>query len=563
MAHPHGGREIAGRYRLQHELGRGGMGAVWEAHDMLLNRSVAVKEVLLPPNLSPAEHERQLVRTAREARTAAKLNHPGIVAVYDVVEEDGRPWIVMELVRAQGLDEAGLLPVRQVAGIGRQVLAALHTAHQAGILHRDVKPSNILLTSDGRAVLTDFGIATVEGDASLTQTGMVTGSPSFLAPERATGTPAGPWSDLWALGATMYAMLVGQAPFERRDAIATLGALLTEEPDFGRVPPEMHEVLYGLLQREPAHRLTAEQADRLLAEAAGDPADARRTAWSPAAREHTSPIGHAHRDGGHRDPEPGPPERSGPSRAVRDGRTGVPPSRRRRRSPLALVVVAALLLAGAGTAGLIMLRENTSVAAEASAEPERTESKRAERGRGEGGVKKRRSPSPEPEPESEPTPTADAVPRLTTTERGDWSIERPSGWTTEPVGSEGVRWTRPGGGAAMSVEGLGSFFDLESVRDSTKEELEQRIEIVEERTSPVTGSYGESLDWEFTWRLRDGAEGEGWGSPGVTYREKRRFIEVGATAMVLTWTTPAEEWPALEATAEAVLESFEVRRHVT
>ncbi|MGW0072696.1 serine/threonine-protein kinase, partial [Streptosporangium sandarakinum] len=140
MTYPDGGRVVAGRYRLLRELGRGGMGVVWEGYDTLLDRPVAVKEVLLPPNLPPAERERQLARTSREARTAARLNHRGIVAIYDVAEEDGRPWIVMELVRARGLDQVGTLSVHQVAGIGRQVLAALRAAHEAGILHRDVKP---------------------------------------------------------------------------------------------------------------------------------------------------------------------------------------------------------------------------------------------------------------------------------------------------------------------------------------------------------------------------------------------------------------------------------------
>ncbi|GAA3422414.1 hypothetical protein GCM10018952_73580 [Streptosporangium vulgare] len=280
------------------------MGVVWEGYDTLLNRSVAVKEVLLPPNLSPAEHQVQLTRTSREARTAARLNHRGIVAIYDVAEQDGRPWIVMELVRARGLDEVGLLPVHQVADIGRQVLSALRAAHEAGILHRDVKPSNILLDAEGRAVLSDFGIAVIEGDTSLTQTGMVTGSPSFLPPERATGTDAGPWSDLWALGATLYAALVGHGPFERRDAISTLGALLTEEPDFGVVPLEMRAVLTGMLQREPAHRLTAQQADALLAEVVNDPSAAARRTGETAVRRAGGTAGHrmggtaGHRTGG-------------------------------------------------------------------------------------------------------------------------------------------------------------------------------------------------------------------------------------------------------------------------
>ncbi|TMR22042.1 serine/threonine-protein kinase, partial [Nonomuraea zeae] len=264
-----GNRLIAGRYQLVRELGRGGMGVVWEGGDTLLNRQVAIKEVLLPDGLSPGDQERQLMRTAREARMAAKLNHPSVVAVYDVVEEGGRPWIVMELLRHPSLEEVvlttGALPVRQAADVGRQVLSALKAAHETGILHRDVKPSNILLADDGRAVLTDFGIATAEGDASLTRTGMVTGSPSFLAPERVRAAESGPASDLWSLGATLYACMVGRPPFERGEPMATLNALLTEEPDYRRIPPAMHPILRGLLRKEPEERVTAEEADRLLA----------------------------------------------------------------------------------------------------------------------------------------------------------------------------------------------------------------------------------------------------------------------------------------------------------
>ncbi|MFC7715540.1 serine/threonine-protein kinase [Nonomuraea recticatena] len=272
-------RMIAHRYRLATELGRGGMGVVWEGHDTLLNRPIAVKEVLLPPELSALDRESHLVRTAREARTAAQLNHPSVVAIYDVVEEDGRPWIIMELVRAPSLEEVvathGALPVREAADVGRQVLSALKAAHEVGILHRDVKPSNVLLCDDGRAVLTDFGIATAEGDSSLTRTGMVTGSPAFLAPERVRALDFGPPSDLWSLGATLYAALIGRSPFERGDPMATLSALMREEPDYRRIPPALHPVLKGLLKKEPDERLTVAQADAMFAEL-GTPQEARR-----------------------------------------------------------------------------------------------------------------------------------------------------------------------------------------------------------------------------------------------------------------------------------------------
>jgi serine/threonine protein kinase len=195
------GAMLADRYRLVEQLGRGGMGVVWRAHDTVFNREVAVKEVLLPAELPRAERESVIGRTLREAKIAAKLSHPNVVKVYDVVRAGGRPWIVMELVQAQSLtdiiEQHGPLPAAEVARIGLQVLAALGAAHGAGINHRDVKPGNVLCTDSGRVVLTDFGIASLEGDNTATSTGPLMGSPSYIAPERVRGRPASPASDLW------------------------------------------------------------------------------------------------------------------------------------------------------------------------------------------------------------------------------------------------------------------------------------------------------------------------------------------------------------------------------
>ncbi len=210
---PMTGRVIAGRYNLQHPIGRGAMGVVWRARDQLLDRDVAVKEVVISALIGADERHNAYQRTLREARTAARLSHRGVVAVYDVAEEDGRPWIVMELVPSQSLDQVlvveGRLPAARAGRIGQQLLSALAAAHAAGVLHRDVKPSNVLIATnkngegwDERAVLTDFGIAQFEGDPRLTQTGMVMGSPGFTAPERIRGSDASPASDLWSLGAT-------------------------------------------------------------------------------------------------------------------------------------------------------------------------------------------------------------------------------------------------------------------------------------------------------------------------------------------------------------------------
>src|SRR5579864_3757086 len=228
------GRVIAGRYRLEAPIGRGAMGVVWRARDQLLVRDVALKEVQIAETLTEDERVNAYQRTLREAKTAARLNHPGVVTVYDVAEDEGRPWIIMQLVSAQSLDQvlstSGPLSPRRTAEMGRQLLAALSSAHAAGVMHRDVKPSNVLLGKDDRAVLTDFGIATFAGDTRLTQTGMVMGSPGFTAPERIRGEDATPASDLWSLGATLYASVEGHGPFEQRGgAVTTMSAIINED----------------------------------------------------------------------------------------------------------------------------------------------------------------------------------------------------------------------------------------------------------------------------------------------------------------------------------------------
>ncbi|MEU5988393.1 serine/threonine-protein kinase [Spirillospora sp. NPDC047418] len=262
---------IAARYELLEVLGRGGMGAVWRARDRTLDRDVAVKEVSLPQGLDGAAVERLYARTFREARSAARLDHPGIVTVYDVVEEDGRPWIVMQLVRAEGLDRViareGPLPPARVAAIGLDLLDALGAAHAAGVVHRDVKPGNVLLPP-GRAVLTDFGIATVAGDETLTQAGAIVGSPAYLAPEQARHQKATPASDLWSLGATLYAAVEARPPFGRPDVWGVMAAVLSDDPDPLRLAGPLTPVLHGLLRKDPGQRMGAGEAGRLLRQAA-------------------------------------------------------------------------------------------------------------------------------------------------------------------------------------------------------------------------------------------------------------------------------------------------------
>ncbi|GDY68640.1 hypothetical protein SAV14893_080330 [Streptomyces avermitilis] len=267
-------RLVAGRYRLLSVLGEGGMGTVWRARDEVLHREVAVKEVRAPVGLAVARVERMYTRLEREAWAAARISARGVVTVHDVATDDGRPWIVMEFVRGRSLGDVigsqGALTPREAARIGAEVLAALRAAHGAGVLHRDVKPANVLLADDGRVVLTDFGIATVEGDSALTLTGEVVGSPEYLAPERALGQNPGPASDLWSLGALLYTAVQGRSPFRRTTPLGTLRAVVDDElPPPHRAGPLL-SVIEGLMRKDPNNRMSAEQAEQELRLAGAD-----------------------------------------------------------------------------------------------------------------------------------------------------------------------------------------------------------------------------------------------------------------------------------------------------
>ncbi|MFB8180011.1 protein kinase [Streptomyces sp. NPDC055966] len=252
-------RLLAGRYRLGDVLGRGGMGTVWRADDETLGRTVAVKELRFPSNIDEEEKRRLITRTLREAKAIARIRNNSAVTVFDVVDEDDRPWIVMELVEGKSLAEViredGLLEPRRAAEVGLAVLDVLRSAHREGILHRDVKPSNVLIAEDGRVVLTDFGIAQVEGDPSITSTGMLVGAPSYISPERARGHKPGPAADLWSLGGLLYAAVEGTPPYDKGSAIATLTAVMTEPLEEPKNAGPLRDVIYGLLTKDPAKRL--------------------------------------------------------------------------------------------------------------------------------------------------------------------------------------------------------------------------------------------------------------------------------------------------------------------
>jgi tRNA A-37 threonylcarbamoyl transferase component Bud32 len=263
-------RLLAGRYRLGNVLGRGGMGTVWRAEDETLGRTVAVKELRFPSAIDEDEKRRLITRTLREAKAIARIRNNGAVTVFDVVDEDNRPWIVMELIEGKSLAEAiredGLLTPKRAAEVGLAILDVLRSAHREGILHRDVKPSNVLIDHDGRVVLTDFGIAQVEGDPSITSTGMLVGAPSYISPERARGHKPGPAADLWSLGGLLYASVEGVPPYDKGSAIATLTAVMTEPVEQPKNAGPLENVIYGLLAKDPEQRLDDAGARAMLNE---------------------------------------------------------------------------------------------------------------------------------------------------------------------------------------------------------------------------------------------------------------------------------------------------------
>ncbi|MEV4872679.1 serine/threonine-protein kinase [Streptomyces syringium] len=383
---------LAGRYRIVERLGSGGMGVVWRAVDELLDREVAAKEVRAPEHMREADVRLLYARLKQEARAAARISHPYVITVHDVVEQQGRPWIVMELVRGKSLadvlEEEGVLQPKEAARIGAMVLQALRSAHAAGVLHRDVKPANVLIEESGRVVLTDFGIAVVEGSGTLTHTGDIVGSPDFLAPERAMGQRPGTPSDLWSLGTTLYAAIEGLSPFRRTSALSTLQAVVQDEAPTPRRAGPLTPLLEGLLRKDPRDRMGAVEAQRLLdsvaagrlteppgwarsdtgeyvrtAVAAPSPAPVPRPAPSPVPSpvpapgppvRHLSPAPPGpHLGGVFGPPTPPQPERPflGPQRPNR-------PTGRRKSMVILGPVLAFLLAGGAATAAVIATRDD-------------------------------------------------------------------------------------------------------------------------------------------------------------------------------------------------------------
>ncbi|MEV5136119.1 serine/threonine-protein kinase, partial [Streptomyces syringium] len=400
------GRIIDGRFALLERLGSGGMGTVWRARDLALHREVALKEVRAPEagSAAPGSEATRVLRerVLREARALARLSHPNVVTIHHIVAQDPHPWLVMELLPGDSLQDrldGGPLPPQEAARVGREVLSALRAAHAAGIHHRDVKPANVLLRADGRAVLTDFGIAALQGSTALTAAGDLIGSPEYIAPERIRGGEETPASDFWSLGMLLYVAVEGISPLRRATTLATLAAVL-DDP----VPPPVRSgplapVLTALLVRDPAARPDGARLDELLARAEAAPAHPP-TRWDnprpPATPPHSLPTV-THGSGGTTGPTgPMPP--------------GVP---RSRRGPLAVVAaaVAAVLLAGGVYLAVAPGGDGTRAAGSpgTGASPGTAERTPTPRASGAGSPAPRRpSPSPTPSRALEPAPAGPA-----------------------------------------------------------------------------------------------------------------------------------------------------------
>ena len=587
-------RVLAGRYRLESVVGRGGMGTVWRARDETLDREVAVKEVVLPSGLNDDERDNRHRRTLREARVSARLNHPGVVTVHDVVDEDGRPWIVMELVRARSLqqivDEDGPLPPSRAAAIGRQVAGALRAAHATGILHRDVKPANVLVAEDDRTLLTDFGIAQLAGDATLTGTGLILGSPAYMSPERVNGDPAIPASDMWALGATLYAATEGRAPHHRSDAMAVLAAVMTQDVP----PPEnagpLAPVIAALLERDPARRMSGDRAeDALKAIASGHAADPARapseTAPSETAPSQAAPSQAAPSETGPSEtapsvagpagagatqaapppyphphpqqPSPGGPHlESGPETTTRypagtsahwapGGAQGGTSAAERKRSAaaplLAGVAVATVILA---VAGFLLWPDGSSAGGPGTAQqpsaPERSVPAEQEK-------PTEAEPATPTEPAASETPGRAPLPDgLVPASGPGYSIGIPRGWKRSVQGAS-VIWTDPASSAYIQVDRTpwsGDPYEhwLEWERQAVADGKLKNFDRISLTRTSVGGV--PAADIEFTWS-RD----------GVT-RARDRGVIVNGRPYAVVVAVPASQWNENEALVKNVLDTF-------
>ncbi|MEV0371219.1 serine/threonine-protein kinase [Streptomyces sp. NPDC050636] len=481
------GRLIANRYRLVERVGRGGMGTVWRAEDELLGRHVAVKKLHVPPHLHDDEVQRLYERTRREARSAARITHPNVIVVHDVVDDEGLPCIVMEYIPSVTLSDVlkqkGTLPPDEAARIGRIMAAALRAAHDAGVLHRDVKPANVLLGHDGRIVLTDFGIAVESGTPSLTRTGELVGSIQYLAPERLRSGIAepGPACDLWSLGATLYQAVEGRHPFHRDTAIETAYAIAADTYEPPRKAGDLAPVIEGLLVKEPDRRMDAHEAERLLGRAA---------------EAGTAPI----------------------ERPTQPERVGVPATRARggRRSRRALLWCAAVVVAAATATSGVLLWPGGG-AEPAGARPS------------DGGASSR-----PPKPSPSPLPPLPAGYHLKKAGQG-FSFPVPDGWAPKKLPSGELAYIDPTGlvGLRVDIVAFAGSDPLQHWRETEEAKTRRDNDNYERQRMVATTFRGRPAGyWEFTFQGRV----RGYRAAELA------FAGADGTQYVVYLSAPAAQW---------------------
>ncbi|MEU0858616.1 serine/threonine-protein kinase [Streptomyces griseofuscus] len=555
---------IAGRYRLAESIGSGGMGRVWRAHDEVLHRAVAVKELTAALYVSDSDQAVLLARTRAEARAAARINHSAVVTVHDVLDHDGRPWIVMELVEGNSLADAvkeqGRIEPREAARIGLWVLRALRAAHSAGVLHRDVKPGNVLLGRDGRVLLTDFGIAQIEGDSTITRTGEVVGSVDYLAPERVRGHDPGPASDLWALGATLYTAVEGRSPFRRTSPLSTMQAVVEEEAEQPVNAGPLGPVISALLRKEPERRPSAEEAEQMLAEAAEGRRPSAAQAYVPT---QTSGLHGPGSTGGYGTPGQttnaravngsatgGPATPVGPSAVgptavgpVPGGHGGGRPVRPRRRlRTLALVVAAAAVLGGGAAVGF----QEWNNARHDSAAHDGTNP----------------GPASSASPGGDQDPDTGTVPDSWETHHDPlgFSISLPKGWKRKVYGINGplkqIDYTPDGGKhfVRISIDTSPDFADAYEHQKDLEQQLQrlvgyQRVTLKQNVYRDRNGSL-----WEYTWNA---LKKDPPYVAGPRHAVEETYFSREGTEYALYMSGPAADWPMTGKQFKWVLQSWQ------
>ncbi|MBL1105675.1 serine/threonine protein kinase [Streptomyces sp. 5-8] len=556
---------IAGRYRLAESIGSGGMGRVWRAHDEVLHRKVAIKELTAALYVSDSDQAVLLARTRAEARAAARINHSAVVTVHDVLEHDGRPWIVMELVEGNSLADAvkerGRVEPEEAARIGLWVLRALGAAHSAGVLHRDVKPGNVLLGTDRRVLLTDFGIAQIEGDTTITRTGEVVGSVDYLAPERVRGHDPGPASDLWALGATLYTAVEGRSPFRRTSPLSTMQAIVEETVNEPRHAGPLGPVISALLRKDPAQRPGAGEAEQMLAEAAEGrrPSSAQAFIPTQGSGGQPHPTGNSgygttgYPTGGTAPQVPSSTGRpgTGPTAVapMPPGPVGGPaparPRRRRRLRTLALVVAAAAVLGGGAAAAF-----------QQWGAWEQTDST--------GGTAGPALTSPSASGSSAPGPEG-TVPDSWQRYDDEWgfSIRLPKGWSRKVVGVQGalrqVDYTPDGGKhfVRIAIDTSPDFADAKSHQEDLEQQLQglvdyKRVTMEENTYRDCKGSL-----WEYTWTAL--AKDPPYVA-GPRHAVEETYFSRDGAEYAIYMSSPGQDWAKTSKQFKWVLQSWQQPR---